>query len=875
MKRNTSLIFSTFSLTSLTPVAMAIAGLLSPSDASAEYFFNPAFLSSDPSAVADLSRFSTNGQAPGVYRVDLWLNGAFVATRDITFTARNTASTAQPQADDTGLTACLSAKALENLGVNLQAFPALTAEKTDSCIDIASIIPASSTTFDFEHQRLDISIPQAALRNSARGYIPPEQWDEGINALLLNYNFTGSRSRDRGESNSTSKSYFLGLNSGLNLGPWRLRDYSSWNYHNSDNSRSDNWQHINTYVERAVIPLKGRLTLGDSYTPSDVFDSLPFRGAQIASDDNMLPDSLKGFAPTIRGIAKSNAQVTIKQNGYTIYQSYVPPGAFAISDLFPTSSSGDLSVEVKESDGSINSYSVPYSTVPVLQREGRVKYALTAAEYRSSSDQLDEVNFVQGSLIWGLSHGFTLYSGSQITNNYHSLAFGTGLNMGELGAISADVTHAKSTLADDSTHSGQSIRFLYAKSLNGLGTNFQLLGYRYSTSGFYSLDETAYKQMRGYTGDHEDNDTEQQNPWMDYYNLYYTKRGKVQFNISQQLGHAGSLFVTGSQQTYWHTDEKNTLLQVGFSGTIKNVSYSLSYNYNKSPGMSKSDEIYALNLSLPLSLWLRPQNDVSQKHNYAYATYNISTDKKGETSQNAGINGTLLEDNNLSYSVQEGYSSQGTKSQGSSSLEYDSAYGNANVGYNYSGNGDYQQVNYGLSGGVIAHRNGITLSQPLGDTNVLIAAPGASNVKVENEPGIHTDWRGYAVVPYASSYHLNRMALDINSLADDMDIDDAVTNVVPTRGAVVRATFKARPGTRALMTLTHRGKPVPFGAMVSRDDNGSDTIVGEDGEVYLSGLSPAGTLKIQWGEGSDKQCSVKYQLPESKQPLLRLKTECI
>lgn len=88
------------------------------------------------------------------------------------------------------------------------------------------------------------------------------------------------------------------------------------------------------------------------------------------------------------------------------------------------------------------------------------------------------------------------------------------------------------------------------------------------------------------------------------------------------------------------------------------MSYSLSYNYNKSPGMSKSDEIYALNLSLPLSLWLRPQNDVSQKHNYAYATYNISTDKKGETSQNAGINGTLLEDNNLSYSVQEGYSSQ-------------------------------------------------------------------------------------------------------------------------------------------------------------------------------------------------------------------------
>lgn len=119
------------------------------------------------------------------------------------------------------------------------------------------------------------------------------------------------------------------------------------------------------------------------------------------------------------------------------------------------------------------------------------------------------------------------------------------------------------------------------------------------------------------------------------------------------------------------------------------------------------------------------------------------------------------------------------------------------------------------------------------------------------------------------------MALDTNSLADDVDIDDAVTHVVPTRGAVVRATFKARPGTRALMTLLYRGKPVPFGAMVTRDDGGSNTIVGEEGETYLSGLNPTGTLNIQWGEGANRQCTARYQLPESKAPLVRLKMECL
>ncbi|MFP1451638.1 fimbria/pilus outer membrane usher protein [Escherichia coli] len=31
----------------------------------------------------------------------------------------------------------------------------------------------------------------------------------------------------------------------------------------------------------------------------------------------------------------------------------------------------------------------------------------------------------------------------------------------------------------------------------------------------------------------------------------------------------------------------------------------------------------------------------------------------------------------------------------------------------------------------VGHENGITLSQPLGDTNVLIKAPGAGGVRIE------------------------------------------------------------------------------------------------------------------------------------------------
>lgn len=858
---------------SLAPVALALLSTLVSNQSQAGNYFNPAFLASDPAAVADLSRFEGNGQAAGKYRVEIWLNGSFLATRDVTFNARE--KNDKSSADDTGLIACLTPKALQNMGVNIKAFPELAKSPEDSCVDVEKAIPSASSSFDFEHQKLEISIPQAAMNNNARGYIPPEEWDDGINALLVNYQFTGSNSQDRTEGGNSDNNYFLGLNSGLNLGPWRLRDYSSWNYDSSNKDEKSKWDHISTYAQRAIIPLKSELTLGDSYTPSDIFDSVPFRGMQLASDDNMLPDSLRGFAPTVRGIAKSNAQVTIKQNGYVIYQSYVTPGAFAIDDLFPTSSSGDLTVEVKESDGSVTSYSVPYSAVPVRQREGRVKYAVTAAEYRGNSDQQDNMNFVQGTLTWGLPRGFTAYGGSQLSDDYAAFVLGGGVNMGNFGAISVDVTQAHSTLADDSTHDGQSVRFLYAKSLNDYGTNFQLLGYRYSTSGFYTLDDTAYKHMDGYTADFDDDEDKETPVWASYYNLYYSKRGKVQLNVSQQLNDYGSVFITGSQQSYWNTDNTDTLMQVGYSGTYAGISYSLSYNYNKNAGAPESDQMYALNISLPLSRWLTPGGDISQSSsNNAYATYSLSTDRHGTTSQTAGINGTLLEGNNLNYSVQQGYQNHGTGASGNASLQYNGGYGNANVGYNYNQNGDYQQVNYGLSGGVVAHRNGITLSQPLGDTNVLIAAPGADNVNVEGQAGVHTDVRGYAVVPYATTYRLNRMALDTNSMGDDLDIDDAVTNVVPTKGALVCAEFKAHKGLRALLKLTHNGKPVPFGAVVSRSDKGGDTIVGDEGEAYVSGLSPEGILKVQWGNTAETQCSAKYSLVQSNQSLVRQSVGC-
>lgn len=86
----------------------------------------------------------------------------------------------------------------------------LAQQQNNKCINLLKAVPDATINFDFAAMRLNITIPQIALLSSAHGYIPPEEWDEGIPALLLNYNFTGNR----GNGND---SYFLVSSAGLIL----------------------------------------------------------------------------------------------------------------------------------------------------------------------------------------------------------------------------------------------------------------------------------------------------------------------------------------------------------------------------------------------------------------------------------------------------------------------------------------------------------------------------------------------------------------------------------------------------------------------------------------------------------------------------------
>lgn len=794
-------------------------------DKSDNIYFDPDFLELPNKSSIDLSQFENNEQLSGKYYVDIYVNTNLIGTKNIKF----------EKIDNGKLMPCLSISDLTKFGVKTSEYKELET-KGNNCINL-SAIPNAKSEFQFNSQRLYLSIPQIAMNNDPRGFVDLNNIDNGITALLLNYSYSGSKNYDRKSDGSNTTSNYINLRPGVNIGPWRLRNYTTWS--NSDD-KSSKWDTVYTYLSRSINQLKSQLILGDGVSLSSVFDSVPFRGIQLGTDDDMYPESVRGYAPVVRGIARSNAQITIKQNGYIIYQTEVAAGPFEINDLYPTGSSGDLYVTIKESNGSEQHQIVPFASLPVLQREGYLSYSVTGGEYRSYDKNVDKTKFGQFTLIYGLPYGVTTYGGSQLSQDYQSYSLGAGKNLGVFGAISVDITHANSTFNDGTKQQGQSYRFRYNKNLNNIGTNIALAGYRYSTNGFYSLSEVFDSFRR-----------------TNYSPEVERRRNRAEITINQNLGEGnGSLAIGYIKEDYWNSNKKTQSATLGYNNSWQGISYGMNYTYNKNTNrysyisgektQSENEHLFAFSVSVPFSVF----------DDTFYYNFNTNSSNHNTSTGSVGISASQL-NNRLNWSAQQGFTNQDQGSSGNINASYKGQLGDITGGYSYSK--DNHNLYYGVNGSVVAHSGGIVLGQQLGETSAIVDIPNAKDIAILNQAGVKTNSRGYALVPYVTPYRKNTLEVDTLMLPENTEMELTSQTISPSRGALVKADFSANVGHRVLMTVNLANKkPVPFGAQVIFKDNSQlNSIVGNDGEVYLSGLEQRGNLTIKY---NNETCHVNYDL---------------
>ncbi|MEY1237935.1 outer membrane usher protein [Providencia manganoxydans] len=798
-------------------IIFSMYGLSTPLWATETIEFNTEVLDLEDKNNIDLKQFSRAGYImPGTYSFTLKVNGEQLSEVSVPFYS--------PEDDPQASQACISTEIEEQLGLTSSAKKELTWWHDGECLALQSL-PGMQVSGDLATSSLYVSIPQAYLEYTAPNWDPPSRWDEGITALMLDYNVNGNATKSY---SSNSDSYALNGNGvvGVNLGAWRFRaDWQGRLNHITGSGDAVNkdfdWNRF--YAYRALPSLAAKLVLGEDYLVSNIFDSFRFIGASIRSELNMLPPNLRGYAPEVTGIAKTNATVIVSQQGRVLYETQVAPGPFRIQDL-SDAVSGKLDVTVEEQDGTTQSFQVDTASLPYLTRPGQIQYKVALGQPTNYLRHSEGDSFVTGEFSWGVNNGWSLFGGSLNSKNYNALSLGIGRDLLAFGALSFDITQSFARLPHMGNLNGGSYRINYSKRFESIDSTIQFAGYRFSERDFMSMSDflNTLKTGQRYGGSKE----------------LYT------ISLNKNFGDLGlSLYLNYNHQTYWDQPD-NDYYSIMLSkyidiGPIKNVSINLLANRSIYNGVN-DDSLY-LSTSFPLN-------------NGANVGYSLSSSRYDTT--NRATYYDRINDR-TTYQLSAGSSRKGGTGSAFVTHQADVARLTANVSYMHN---QYSAFGLSASGGMTLTPEGGGLHRlnTLGGTRMLVDTDGVSDVPIKGIGApITSNMFGKAVVGDVSSYYRNKAQIDLNMLPDNVDAQQSVVQATLTEGAVGYRHFAVVSGQKAMTVLRlPDGSHPPFGAQIQNSKGQNTGIVGDAGSAYISGINPQSVMTVTWGE--DKTCQVTF-----------------
>lgn len=796
--------------------------------------YNPMFIHGSE---VDVSRFSEGNRIePGVYSIFIVVNKTHRIKYDVTFKNSKDNPNSQPY---------FTLQDLKNLGIKLNSENKLhlqTDEKQqDASFTLKSIIEDSSVHYNAGDYELNITVPQINIIYRPRGYIDPSTWDAGVPAIFLDYNanmyrsYTGSKYGTR--SNNIVYTGNIGMQTGFNAKGWRFRKRLNLGMSSRGSSHTQN---LFGFAQTDIIRLQSSLTIGDSNTRGDIFDSYNIRGIILQSDERMLPEGLRNYVPVLRGVAETNAKVTITQRGQTVYQTVVPPGPFELTDVGAMGYGGDLEMTVTEADGRVRSQSIPFSAPPMLLHQGVSLFSVNAGELRE--DKLrTKPKVMQGVYQYGVGNMYTLYGGGQFAQRFYSMALGNAFNT-PIGGLSLDVTHAKSQLSENKNKTGNSFRVGFSRYLETTNTDLTLAAYKYSTAGYYTFREASLERYAHSTNQESD----------------YRAKQRLTLTIGQRLWNDAYLNFTGSMYQYWDNRPGTRQYSLTYNKSERYFSYSLTgmrtMNSNR-----RNENTYMLSFNIPLGQSISSQ----PVFNSIYTT--LTHDEGGGSSLQVNANGSQGEMNELNYGIGTTTTknhNEGTKETVSGNAFYRSPVGNLGLTAS-ADNKSTNQVSFSANGSVIGHQGGITAGPPIGDSPfAIINAPGGRGAKILNGYGSKVDSNGYAIMPSLTAYRENTVSIDTRGLPATVDVLESESTVVPRAGSAILVNMKTIVGTPYILIVKRSDNSyLPIGTELFNENGVSQGIIGQSGMAFIRGWDPTiNTLNAKWDEGR----SVCRILPNKK-----------
>ncbi|UNU27983.1 fimbria/pilus outer membrane usher protein [Aeromonas hydrophila] len=749
---------------------------------------------------------------PGTYSMQVTVNNTVLGERRVTFN----------EVVEGESSLCLTDELVIELGLKKSELEKIMAAKDKLGCHPISTLEGMLAKGDLSHDTLQISVPQAYREYVNDYWDPPSRWEEGVNGVMLDYglNFQQGRRAHTGEQNTSLSGYGV---VGANMGKWRLRGdwqarYDKEKLSDYESSRAEA-QLSRVYGYRALTEQSAKLSVGELDMGSSLFDGFRFAGASVVTDDNMLPPNLRGYAPEVVGIAKTNAKVVVKQQGRVIYETQVAAGPFQIQDL-SSGITGVLDVRVEELDGSVQTFQVNTANIPYLSRPGAVRYKFHGGKVSTEPHKVDGPAFASGEFSWGVDNGWSLLGGALLGDGYSALSVGVGRDLLAFGALSFDVTESRAEL-EEGVKQGGSYRINYSKNFEEYDSQVAFAGYRFSERDFMTMNDfTSAKQY----GQHFEGGSKEM------YNIVLSKQFR-DANVGAYLNY--------THQSYWNQlDSERVSLSLSHYFDVmdwRGLTASMT-GYRNIQGAQADNGMY-FSLAVPFG---------TDKH----LSYNTSA-MGGGTSHSVSYFDRV--DDRNSYSLMASTSTQGEGASGFYTHIGDKSTIMANASHQVGSN---SSVGLSVTGGMTATAEGAALHRVgmMGGTRIMVDTDGVADVPLQaGGPSTRSDEYGKAVVADISSYYRQRTSIDVDQLSDEADpLGTPVTVGTLTEGAIGYRHFAILSGAKRMVELMQKnGRPLPFAAEVFNVKKQQLGMVADEGMGYLAGLHAGETIKVNWGE---QQC---------------------
>ncbi|UNH42733.1 fimbrial biogenesis outer membrane usher protein [Moellerella wisconsensis] len=684
--------------------------------------------------------------------------------------------------------------------------------------------------FDKALQSILFSIPQAWLEYDDPYWVPPSQWDNGITGFILDYNLFVNYLAPKNSSETFSAS--SNGTAGVNLGAWRFRADYQYQYNRSNTLTNQRFDWTQIYAFRALPKIGSKILLGESYLKTDVFESFRFLGATLFSDNRMLPPSLRGYAPQVTGIAKTNATVIISQHGRIIKQTKVAPGPFLIQDI-TDAVQGTLDVTIEEEDGSKVNYQITAASLPFLTRQGQLLYKLTLGKTDPfGRSNKHDPRFMAAEASYGILSNTSLFGGLIATidnDKYRAINLGIGQNMNNFGAMSFDITRTQAKFSQYGNYSGNSYRLNYSKRFESTQSQLTFAGYKFSEKEFITMPQYI-DGLNGQLDMRRD-----KNVYTASFNQYIDP-----LDIT--------LYLNASHHQYWDNDSSTSfglsLSKIFNLGNIRNISATLSANRIKY--RETDDNQLYFSLSLPIE-------------GGSSVSYDAQYSDGGKTVGQSVAYYSKNIDNSY-WSLRAGGDKRELgrgEPNISGNYQYSSAYGVLNVNgaentnsYRALGGSWYGSMTMTKYGAAL-HRNA-TNNEP----RIMVDSDGVGGISINNNESV-TNRFGIGVATSLNSFTNSDVYIDMNTLPDDIDISDNMIAKTLTEGAIGYQKINANQGRRILAVIRlANGKYPPLGTSVIEQESGREVgIIGENGIVYLTGINHENTYIIKWNN-QQNQCQL-------------------